>query len=278
MSEHKDNKYHRLKYVFDESHKNTVLLFNKTHKSLLEKAKNKGFTLSAAAIIATSFAASAPSENKLLKTQITAKNHKLSKEELLFKIAQITKNKQSLTEKDESEIEHLLSSYFNLDLKVKLENNRLNQIYGFIGAEQHLYRWPGDTLMQHTLIQSGIAPQRGAFGYFDTNEQEQYYIAAQLHMISNWNREWPTLKPWYRFRKVLVFNPDNGKAVISVIGDSGPAAFTGKTFGGSPEIMKHLERVDGTRKGKVVVLFLNEQGHEKITLGPIGQNSRLAAK
>lgn len=48
------------------------------------------------------------------------------------------------------------------------------------------------------------------------------------------------LRDWYKHRKVLIVNTENGNAVVAAIGDSGPAAWTGKQFGGSPEVMEHL--------------------------------------
>ncbi len=67
---------------------------------------------------------------------------------------------------------------------------------------------------------------------------------------------------------MLVVNPDNGKAIIADIGDAGPAEWTGKSLGGSPEVMKHLERVDGADKGPVVYFFIDDP-KDNIPLGPV---------
>ena len=67
---------------------------------------------------------------------------------------------------------------------------------------------------------------------------------------------------------MLVVNPQNGKAMVVVIGDAGPAAWTGKHLGGSPEVMKYLERVDGRQKGPVLYFFLDDPD-DKIPLGPL---------
>lgn len=67
---------------------------------------------------------------------------------------------------------------------------------------------------------------------------------------------------------MLVFNPNTGRAVVAVIGDAGPAVWTNKQLGGSPEVMKHLERVDGKAKGKVLYFFIDDP-EDKIPLGPI---------
>ncbi len=65
------------------------------------------------------------------------------------------------------------------------------------------------------------------------------------------------LREWYKYRKVLVVNPDNGKTIVAVIADAGPAAFTGKHFGGSPEVMAYLGFNVGMQKGPVVLFFVD---------------------
>ena len=63
--------------------------------------------------------------------------------------------------------------------------------------------------------------------------------------------------------------------MVVVLGDSGPALWTGKTFGGSPEVMQYLKRVDGSQKGKVIVLFIDDP-ENKIALGPYSENFEMS--
>ncbi|MEK7470389.1 MAG: hypothetical protein AAB622_00045, partial [Patescibacteria group bacterium] len=74
----------------------------------------------------------------------------------------------------------------------------------------------------------------------------------------------------YKYRKVLIVNTVNGNAVVSDIADSGPAAWTGKHFGGSPEVMNYL---GGSRykKGPVVIFFVDDS-ENKVPLGPVDYN------
>lgn len=72
----------------------------------------------------------------------------------------------------------------------------------------------------------------------------------------------------YKYRKMLLVNPDNGKSIITDIADSGPAEWTGKHLGGSPEVMKYLERVDGAQRGPVLYFFIDDP-EDKIPLGQI---------
>ncbi|MEK7517548.1 MAG: hypothetical protein AAB583_03280, partial [Patescibacteria group bacterium] len=68
--------------------------------------------------------------------------------------------------------------------------------------------------------------------------------------------------------KMLVVNPNNGMSMVVDIADAGPSEWTGKHLGGSPEVMKYLERVDGALKGGVLYFFI-EDPNDNISLGPI---------
>ena len=183
-----------------------------------------------------------------------------------------------LTDENASQVEKIIYENTNLPTKVVLEDQSLNHTLGYIGFEQHLARFPGDSLAQHDEIQeAGMAPGRGAFGYFaqdrtsfTTKEfmREKYYCVVQTLYLENWNRDHRFLKDWYAFRKMLVINPVNGLAVVCDIADAGPADWTGKQFGGSPETMQALDLNKGPRKGLVLMLFIDDP-ENKIPLGPI---------
>ena len=171
-----------------------------------------------------------------------------------------------------------------LRAKAVLDGNELNHQVGFIGYEQHLQRFPSDTLVEHDAQQeAGVAPGRGAFGtfapdraHFTTTDylREKYYSVAQLHLLPNWNTDYPTLKDWYKFRKILIINPVNGQAVVTALGDAGPAEWTGKQFGASPEAMKALNLHNGPRKGLVIFLFLDDPDN-LVPLGPLSTPNNL---
>ena len=63
----------------------------------------------------------------------------------------------------------------------------------------------------------------------------------------------------------------NGNAVVAAIADAGPAAWTGKHFGGSPEVMDYL---GGPRykKGPVILFFVDDP-ESKVPLGPVEYNT-----
>lgn len=193
-----------------------------------------------------------------------------------------------LSAETEQKISTLLKSTIGVSAVAKLDGNHLNTSYGIIGGEQHMPRYPGDTLANHDALQvKGITAHRGAFGYFansssqlsqDAIDQEKYYVAVQTLYLPNWNTEHKTLKEWYKFRKVLVVNPTTGKSVVAVIGDAGPAAWTKKHFGGSPEIMDYLRPWEQQNKGKVLLFFIDDS-HQHIALGPVeGSATQFIAK
>jgi len=177
-----------------------------------------------------------------------------------------------LTEGEERRLTAVFRQYLGINAVAQLEGNRLNQSFGYIGAEQHLPRFPGDSAGMHDeAVMAGITPGLGAWGYFApsrsalTNEQikqEKYYVAVQTLYLPDWNARFRYLRDWYKYRKVVVVNPENGLAVAAVVADAGPADWTGKHFGGSPEVMAELHLNVGKQKGAVVLFFVDDQNNE----------------
>jgi hypothetical protein len=186
-----------------------------------------------------------------------------------------------LSSDQELKISGIIKKVLGINAYSELEGNKLNHSYGLIGAEQHLPRFPGDSVEQHDEYQrSGITPGLGAWGYFansksnltyDLIEKEKYYVAVQTLYLQDWNTNFEYLRDWYKHRKVIVINPVNGKAVVAVIADAGPAEWTGKHFGGSPEVMAQLKLNVGMQKGPVVLYFVDDP-EDKVSLGPINYN------
>jgi len=187
-----------------------------------------------------------------------------------------------LTRDEEKYLEQLFKNIIGVDVRATLQGEHLNTTYGNIGAEQHLRRYPGDTIWEHRFgdnLVEGMAPGLGAWGYFassrtamnkELEEIERWYVVVQTLYLPDWSRRQPYLKNWYKYRKVLVVNTQNGNAVVASIADSGPAAWTGKHFGGSPEVMQYL---GGSRykKGPVIVFFVDDPENE-VPLGPVDYN------
>jgi hypothetical protein len=188
-----------------------------------------------------------------------------------------------LTESEEKKIEQIFKDIIAVPAKANLEGEHLNTTYGLIGAEQHLRRYPGDVNSNHgtgTILKEGMAPGLGAWGYFapskekltpDLVEKEKWYAVVQTLYLPDWNKRLAYLRDWYKYRKVLIVNTKNGNAVIADVADAGPAKWTGKSFGGSPEVMESL---GGPRyKAGPVILFFVDDPHNKIPLGPVDYNN-----
>ncbi len=185
----------------------------------------------------------------------------------------------------ESKVQEVLNRNFGLKVTAEIDGKRLNTTYGIIGAEQHLARFPGDGIGSHfdtaqeanQYTSSGMAPGLGAWGYFassqkqmtkEDSDREKYYIAVQTFLSKDFNLRFAEYRDFYKYRKMLIVNPNNGKAMVVDIGDAGPSPWTGKHLGGSPEVMGYLERVDGAGRGPVLYYFI-EDPDNKVPLGPI---------
>lgn len=196
----------------------------------------------------------------------------------------LPRNVHNLSDGEADKVAVTISEISGFKVKAELDGNRLNTNYGKIGLEQHLPRYPGETIHEHFqsnavlshYAKSGMTRNRGAFGYFAKDrlsltaedvEQEKYYVVIQTFAIEGWNKK-KEMREWYKHRKVMVVNTENGKAVIGTIADSGPARWTGKSFGGSPELMDQLGMYQGNRKAKVLMFFVDDPTNNT-KLGPL---------
>jgi len=211
--------------------------------------------------------------------------------QLLDELSQSVPDKvRPLSGDEELKISAILSKYYAMDVRTDINGLRLNRSFGVIGAEQHLVRFPGDTMATHLdqaernnkiIYSSGMAPGRGAWGYFAKSkaeftdadrEREKWYIAVQTFSVPNYNQRLSDYRDFFKWRKMLVVNPKGGQALVADIADSGPALWTGKHLGGSPEVMYSLGFSEGSRKGPVLYFFINDVD-DKIPLGPIDVGS-----
>lgn len=197
-----------------------------------------------------------------------------------------------LTEQEEQVVVDILSRNFGFLVTAQLEGKRLDRSYGIIGQEQHLARFPGDSLAIHfdtteearMFASEGMAPGLGAWGYFVPSKaqmsdqdslREKYNIAVQTFLAQDYYQRSLEYNTFFKYRKMLVVNPQNGKAIVVVVGDAGPATWTGKHLGGSPEVMQYLERVDGPARGPVLFFFIDDP-NDTVPLGPVEVYNKVA--
>lgn len=208
----------------------------------------------------------------------------MTEDKLVFSLSkQLPSVVRPLSPQEEQAISTTLSASFHIKAVPILEGIRLERNYGLIGKEQHLRRYPGDTIYDQlegdsgTPLSDGMAPGLGAWGYFAQSKdeltehdtlREKYYIAVPTFSAPGWNQNVGKYGLFFKYRKMIVVNPENGKGIIADIADAGPAPWTGKQLGGSPEVMEYLERVDGMGRGPVLYFFVDDQSGT-IPLGPI---------
>jgi hypothetical protein len=190
-----------------------------------------------------------------------------------------------LTADEEKNVSEVLTRDFGIPVSAELDGKRLNTTYGLIGQEQHLPRYPGDNIFNHFDNQDdsnkywsyGMTPGLGAWGYFTNSsgaltqtdiDREKYYIAVQTFLAPGFDSNSKAYTDFFKYRKMLVVNPQNGKAVVADIADAGPSPWTGKQLGGSPEVMNYLERVEGSQRGPVLYFFIDDPS-DTIPLGPV---------
>lgn len=280
--------YHHLKNKWSLRHKALSENLFKKHKNVLSQFAVG--SLSGLFLLTSPHLPSLPTPPKLL-AQAQAPVREIDKD--MFLIADLStvlpKDVRALTKSEEEVVATILSRKFGFQVSAELEGKRLLRNYGLIGAEQHLARYPGDTMWTHFSNKqdanlygsSGMAPGRGAWGHFASSKgemttqdimREKYYIAVQTFLAPGFNERFAEYRDFFKYRKMLVVNTANGKAIVAVIGDAGPSVWTGKHLGGSPEIMAYLDRVDGSQKGPVLFFFIDDP-EDKIPLGPISVQS-----
>jgi hypothetical protein len=191
-----------------------------------------------------------------------------------------------LTPFEEKNIVDMIMQTYGVPIAAELQGIRLDRNYGYIGQEQLLPRYPGDTVEDHfdspedarIYAPYGMTPGKGAWGYFaysrnsltvDDILREKYYIAVPTFLATGYMDHVKEFNAFFKYRKVLVVNPQNGKAIVADIADAGPSPWTGKHLGGSPAVMKYLERVDGAQKGPVLYFFVDDKSTFPTPLGPV---------
>lgn len=200
-------------------------------------------------------------------------------------VDKVPTDNSNLTPDQEKQISSLINKDLGIKVAPEIDGIRLNRTYGLIGGEQHLYRYPGDNLLSHAKTTqdwamyggAGMAPNLGAWGYFapskeamtpQDEQRERYYIAVQTFLAPGFSENVAKYRDFFKYRKMLVVNPQTGQAVVADIGDAGPGESTGKSLGGSPEVMQDLGLAQGPRKGEVLYFFIDDP-NDIVPLGPV---------
>lgn len=290
MADKNSNTYQKLRDKWIKKHKDLQDAFWVRHGDTIHEfiANTRNFAVGSTSAL---MLLSSPAAGLLAPPHsLAVKENKLSVVDksvfLVFDLSNIIpRDVRPLTNEEESSVSKILTRDFGFPIVPELNGIRLNRSYGYIGAEQHLARYPGDNMTIHFSNSSdaekyasfGMAPGLGGWGYFarsaqemtkEESDREKYYIAVQSFFAPGFAEHTGEYIKFFKFRKMLLVNPQNGRAIVTDIGDAGPAEFTGKHLGGSPEVMKYLERVDGAQKGPVLYFFIDDP-ENKVPLGPM---------
>lgn len=287
--------FNTLRESFSQKHEEIKANVLEKHKDSLALITNYPAQLSAgvmgAALLMVNTLPVLPQHSLVVKDNIAVESSHINPSGFLISDLQkvLPEEMRELTPEEEAQVSNILSRDFKMPVSAELEGIRLNRSYGLMGAEQHLARYPGDTMATHfnppaggsedsqKYYSSGMAPGLGAWGYFAPSQydltqtdidREKYYIAVQTFLAPGFDENVYKYITFFKHRKMLAVNPQNGKAMVVVIGDAGPGRSTGKHLGGSPEVMKYLERVDGKQKGPVLYFFIDDP-NDTVPLGPI---------
>lgn len=181
-----------------------------------------------------------------------------------------------LPRQDELYLEQQLTDIFGFEVSAELDGNRLTQTMGVMAALPHLKRFPGDELKEHTEYrEAGMSERRGVYGWLTDMGQltpqavlrEKYGVALQAQFQPDWHTNYRDFATWYKFRKMLVICPSEGKAVVCSVINSGPSDWMRYQFGGTPEVIREANVWSMKARGKVMMFFVNDpQG--TVQLGP----------
>lgn len=174
-------------------------------------------------------------------------------------------------------LEQQLSDLLGMSVMGSLDDHELPFHTGTIESEAHRRRFPSDELPAHRQFpEAGLRNTRSFFGWFITDnalsdlaeQRERYTLSLPLAYLPQWSTAADALKAWYKYRKVIVINPFDARAVVACIGDVTFSQALRYQFGGSPELIREGMFWSPACQGRACVLFIDESFRE-VPLGPL---------
>jgi hypothetical protein len=215
-----------------------------------------------------------PAQLNALYAQLTKEEHETVLEKMVKMVGEPAGH---LPRQEELYLEQQLTDFFGFEITAELESVRLPHSIGIMQAQPHLRRHPTDVLNGHTRCRAaGIRQIRSALGWFTELgqltdlgvQQEVYYFAVQATFLPAWQSSPALIKNWLRFRKMVMINPMEQRAVVGCIGDFGPAEHLQYQFGGSPEVIQDGKVWSPKTRGHVLLYFVNDPLNQ-VQLGPL---------
>lgn len=153
-------------------------------------------------------------------------------------------------------LEQQISELTGIEITAELDGYRLPYQMGVIKSLPHIKRHPTDALAAHQhVLEAGFREKRNSYGWsYET--PEEYSLSLPLHTFPIPPDGRVAARKWYKFRKMLVINPIERKAVIAAVTDTQFSAVQKYQFGGSPELIRDLQAWSPSTLGHVLIFFL----------------------
>lgn len=153
-------------------------------------------------------------------------------------------------------LEQQISELTGIEITAELDGYQLPYQMGIIKSLPHIKRHPTDSLEAHThVLEAGFSIKRNSYGWsYET--PEEYSLSLPLHTFPILPDQRLSAKKWYKFRKMLVINPIERKAVIAAVTDTQFSPVQKYQFGGSPELIRDLHAWSPNTLGHVLIFFL----------------------
>ncbi len=212
--------------------------------------------------------------DRSLSALLTQEEH----ESVLHKMKEIAEQPAGhMPHQDEVYFEQQLADMLGFEVTAELEGNRLPHSIGIMEARPHVKRHPNDSLdAQEVYREAGLERQRSRFGWFTEHGQltpegmqrAQYHLAVPADFLPLWQSNYAEALTWWKWRKMIVINPFEQRAVVTVVGDLGPREWPRRQFAGSPAVIREGLVWSVNTRGRVIVFFVNDLTGN-IPLGPV---------
>ncbi len=164
-------------------------------------------------------------------------------------------------------LEQQLSEITGIEVTSVLDGHRLHFQTGVVCSLPHSKRSPTDALGRHeVLFEAGLRQSRSCYGWVP-EDHERYGIALPLVLFSPDPVERTQLKQWYKYRKMLLVNPHEQKAVIASVFDVQFTQTQKYQFGATPEAVRSLHAWSPKTQGRTLLFFVTPT--DTHPLGPV---------
>ncbi len=163
-------------------------------------------------------------------------------------------------------LEQQLSDLTGVQCSATLEAHSLPAPMAILQSLPHQKRHPTDHEAAHERVpEAGFSEKRSIFGW-DYQNHEEFGISFPLQIFAYESGISEELLEWYKYKKFLLINPFERRAVIaSMSGVVIPPAHLYQ-FGASPELSRALAAWSPKTLGKVLIFYCTDQS---VPLGPV---------